>query len=59
MQLRKIRLEKGLSVPKLSNLSSVPVRTIEDIEKRNDCKVSTAKKLAIALEITLDELCIE
>ena len=58
MNLRTIRLEQGLSVPKLSALSDVPVRTIEDIEKRGDCKVSTAIKLANALNVTLDALCI-
>ena len=57
MNLREIRLEKGLSVPALSRLSDVPVRTIENIEKRNECTVSNAKKLAKALEVTLDELC--
>lgn len=57
MQLRTIRLEAGLSVPALSRLSTVPVRTIEDIEKRGDCKVSTAKLLASALHVSLDTLC--
>lgn len=57
MQLKKIRLEKGLSGAKLADLSGVPLRTIEDIERRNDCRVSTAIKLADALEVTLDELC--
>lgn len=57
MKLRAIRLAQGLSVAKLSALASVPVRTIEDIEKRGDCKVSTAIKLASALEVSLDELC--
>ncbi|MCI5680166.1 helix-turn-helix transcriptional regulator [Anaerotignum sp.] len=57
MKLRTIRLEKGLSVPALSRLSNVPVRTIEDIEKRGDCKVSTAKLLSDSLEVSLDELC--
>lgn len=57
MKLREIRLEKKFSVPKLSELSGVPVRTIENIEKRNEATVSNAKKLAKALEVTLDELC--
>lgn len=57
MNLRTLRLEKSLSVPALSRLSGVPVRTIEDIEKRGDCKVSTAIKLAAALNVTLDDLC--
>ena len=57
MRLREIRKSKGLSVPQLSELSSVPVRTIEDLEKRNDGRVSTLIKLADALQVTLDELC--
>ncbi len=57
MKLRIIRKDKGLSVPELSKLSEVPIRTIEDIERRGDCKVSTAKKLAEALSVSLDELC--
>lgn len=58
MNLRSIRLAQGLSVPKLSALSGVPVRTIEDIERNDECKVSTAIKLAKALNVSLDELCI-
>lgn len=57
MKLREIRLKKNLSVPSLVTLSGVPRRTIQAIEKNGDCKVSTAKKLAAALEVTLDELC--
>ena len=57
MKLKKIRLEKGLSVAELSRLSGVPVRTIEDLEKRGDGRVSTIIKLADALSVTLDELC--
>ena len=57
MNLRKIRLEKGISVAELSRLSGVPVRTIEDLEKRGDGRVSTLIKLADALSVTLDELC--
>ena len=57
MNLRTIRLKQGLSVPKLSALADVPVRTIQDIERKDECKVSTAIKLADALRVTLDELC--
>ena len=57
MQVRKIRLEKGLSVPKLSGLSGLSRRTIQEVEKRDECTVSRAKKLAKALGVTLDELC--
>lgn len=57
MNLRKIRLEQGLTVPALSKLSGVPIRTIENVERNNECKVSTAIKLADALQVTLDKLC--
>jgi len=57
MQLRNIRIEQGLSVPKLAELSGVPRRTIQNIEKNDDCNVSTALKLAEALGVTMDELC--
>jgi hypothetical protein len=57
VNLRVIRLSKKLSVPKLTELSGVPRRTIQDIEKRGDCMVSIAIKLADALTVTLDELC--
>lgn len=57
MKLKQIRNSKGLSVPALFRLSEVPVRTIENIERTNECKVSTAIKLADALNVTLDELC--
>ena len=58
MNLKEIRTSKKLSVAALSRLSTVPVRTIEDIEKRGDCLVSNAIKLAKALDVTLDELCL-
>ena len=57
MNLKKIRMEKGLSVPKLVELSGVSRRTIQDLESRNDGRVSTMIKLADALDVTLDELC--
>lgn len=57
MNLRSIRLGKGLSVPKLVELSGISRRTIQDIEKRGDCLVSNAIKLSDALEVSLDELC--
>ncbi len=34
----------------------MPRRTIQDIEKRGDCIVFTATKLAVALEVSLDVL---
>lgn len=57
MNLKQIRNEKGLSIRQLSELASVPVRTIEDIERFDRCKVDTALKLSDALNVTMDELC--
>lgn len=57
MRLKELRLARELSVPKLVELSGVPRRTIQEIENRDDCRVSTAIQLADALGVTLDELC--
>ena len=57
MKLKEIRLEKGLSVPKLAEISGVPRRTIQNIERGVDGRMSTMIKLADALEVTLDNLC--
>ena len=57
MRLKEIRNRNHLSMRALSELSGVPLRTIEDIERFDRCKVDTAIKLADALGVTLDELC--
>lgn len=57
MDLRKIRTEKNMTIPQLVELTGIPKRTIEDIQKRGDCLVSNALKLAKALNVSLDELC--
>ncbi|WP_167958869.1 helix-turn-helix domain-containing protein [Anaerosporobacter faecicola] len=57
MNLKQVRKEKNLTLKALSELSDVPQRTIEDIERKNECKVSTAIKLTDALGVTLDQLC--
>lgn len=57
MRLKEIRSSKGLSVPRLAELSGVPRRTIQDIEKKDNCNVKTAIILANALGVTMDEFC--
>ena len=57
MNLKQIRNSQKLSTRKLSEMSGVPVRTIEDIERFDRCKVDTAIKLADALGVSLDALC--
>ncbi|MCD8218922.1 MAG: helix-turn-helix domain-containing protein [Ruminococcus sp.] len=58
MNLKKIRIEKGLTIPRLAERSGIPYRTVENIQRAGDCKVSQAIKLAAALGVTLDELCV-
>ncbi|MCL2386769.1 MAG: helix-turn-helix domain-containing protein [Defluviitaleaceae bacterium] len=57
MRLKELRTQKGISVPKLAEMSGISRRTIQGIEKRGDCMVSNAIKLAEALNISLDYLC--
>lgn len=56
LHLREIRLSQKLSVPELSRLSGVPLRTIQDMERRGEGRLSTAWRLASALGVTLDQL---
>lgn len=56
LKLREIRLSKKLSVPKLSELTGIHRRTIQDIESRGDCMLSIAFRLANALDVTLNDL---
>ena len=57
MKLKELRTSKNISIPRLSELTGIPVRTLEDIQKRGDCLVSNAAKIALALGVSLDELC--
>lgn len=55
--LKEHRNAKGITIPQLVELTGIPKRTIEDIQKRGDCLVSNALKIADAIGITIDELC--
>lgn len=57
MRLKEIRKERNLSAAKLSAISGVSLRTIQDIEARGDCRISTARILCDAMGVSLDELC--
>lgn len=56
LYIKEHRLKKGFSVPKMAELTGIPRRTIQELEKRGDCLVSNAVKIAEILGITLDEL---
>lgn len=55
LNLKNLRSDSGLSIRALSELSGVPKRTIEDIEARGDCRISTAYTLCKALGCSLDD----
>lgn len=57
MKLKEIRTQKKISIPRLSELTGIPIRTLEDIQKRGDCLLSNAAKIAVALGVSLDDLC--
>lgn len=57
MNIKEIRVEKGMTVQQLADAAGISKRTLEDIIRRGDCLVSNAVKLADALGVTLDELC--
>ncbi len=53
--LKTLRRERGISVLKLADSSGISRRTIEDIERRGDCRISTARAICDALGCSLDE----
>lgn len=58
MKLKEIRTEKGLSQKELAEQSSVPFRTVQDIEQmKTDPRLSNVLKISKALGVTLDQLC--
>ncbi|MDP4119953.1 MAG: helix-turn-helix transcriptional regulator [Bacillota bacterium] len=59
VQIRELRNNKNISIQKLSEETGLHRRTLQDIEKRDDCLVSNAIKIAKALDVTLEELCEE
>ncbi|MEG2322805.1 MAG: helix-turn-helix transcriptional regulator [Anaerovoracaceae bacterium] len=56
LKLKQVRKTKELTVPALASLARISRRTIEDAEARGDCRMSTAYKLATALDVSLDDL---
>lgn len=56
LYIKDYRKKAGISVPKMSELTGIPQRTIEDLEKRGDCLVSNAVKIAEVLGVKLDDL---
>lgn len=56
LYIKHYRVKAGISVPKMSELTGISRRTIQDLEKRGDCLVSNALKIAQVLGVSLDDL---
>ena len=54
LKLKELRKAAGLSINALAALCNVSRRTIEDIEARGDCRISTAYTICKALGCSLD-----
>lgn len=55
LKLKELRNAAGLSVRALSEKCGLSRRTIEDIEARGDCRISTAYTICKALGCSLDD----
>lgn len=55
LNLKALRQTCGLSQVQLAEKAGVSRRTVEEIERRGDCRISTARTLCDALGCTLDE----
>lgn len=56
LKLKQLRNDAGLSIRALSELCGLSRRTLEDIEARGDCRVSTAFVICKALGCSLDDI---
>lgn len=53
--LRKIREERLMSKPELARLAGVSPATIDRIERGEDCRLETKRKILLALGFSLSE----
>ncbi len=56
LYIKSHRAKAGISVPAMSKLTGIPVRTIEELEKRGDCAVSRALAISKVLGLTIEDL---
>lgn len=54
--LKYYRMKKGYSQEKLARAVDVSLRTIQNIERKNNTDVKTAIKISKVLEVTIEEL---
>lgn len=56
LKIRDLLHKNGITYTVLSQQSGIPLPTLKDIIKRDDCKVSALIKIAETLNVTLDDL---
>lgn len=55
LKLRELLQEHNTTIAELVRASGVSRRTVEEVLRRGDCRISTARVLCDALGCTLDE----
>ncbi len=55
LQLRALLNKHGITIAELVRKSGISRRTIEEVLRRGDCRISTARAICDALGCTLDE----
>lgn len=56
MGLKEFRLKKGLTQEELARLADIKLRTYQNIEKRNNTDIITARNIALMLASTIEEV---
>ena len=55
-QIKKLRIEKGLSQEQLAEKANISVRTVQRLEAGNDGSIATLNLIANALGVKVSEL---
>ena len=55
LMMKELRQARNLTLAALVEKSGLSRRTLEDIERRGDCRISTARAICDAIGCTLDE----
>ncbi|GEQ27711.1 helix-turn-helix transcriptional regulator [Clostridium butyricum] len=56
MTLKEMRIKKGLTQEELARKTELSLSTIVKAERKNTCNLDTARKIANALEKTIEEI---
>ena len=56
MGLKEHRLKMGFTQEELARLLNIPLKTYQNIEKRNDTTVKIAKNISVLLNAAIEEI---